>query len=95
MLLAEQGIPGLLIFLALIIVALSYGQSLVTQLKGEPERNLILALVSSLLIIIAFLTINDLVETDKVGPFFFISLSLIASFSARKTSKTKSYSPPP
>lgn len=88
MLLAEQGIPGLLIFLILILVALSYSQNLVNQLRGQPERNLILALVSSILIIIAFLTINDLVETDKVGPFFFISLSLIASFSAREASKT-------
>lgn len=87
MVLSEQGVPGLLIFLGLLSVTLYYGQDLVNQLKGQPERNLILALASSLLIIIAFLTINDLVETDKVGPFFFISLSLIASFSARETSK--------
>lgn len=87
MVLAEQGIPGLLIFLTLLFVTLFYSQNLINQLKGQPERNLILALVSSLLIIIAFLTINDLVETDKVGPFFFISLSLIASFSARESSK--------
>ncbi|MGA1543802.1 MAG: O-antigen ligase family protein [Saprospiraceae bacterium] len=92
MLLAEQGIPGLLIFLTLLLITLFYGQNLVNQLKGQPERNLILALVSSLLIIIAFLTINDLVETDKVGPFFFISLSLIASFSAKETSRTISSS---
>lgn len=87
MVLAEQGIPGLLIYLTLLLVSLSYGQKLVHQLKCHSDRNLILSLVSSLLIIIAFLTINDLVETDKVGPFFFISLSLIASFSARETSK--------
>lgn len=78
MTLVEQGFPGLLIFLALLIAFFIHGERLYHALVDYPERqSIVLTVVLSMTTITAFLLINDLVETDKVGSFFFINLALL------------------
>ena len=77
MTLVEQGVPGLLIFLALLVVFFMRGEYLYHALADFPLRqNIVLTVMLSTTIITAFLLINDLIETDKVGSFFFINLAL-------------------
>ena len=77
MTLVEQGWPGLLLFLALVIATLLYGERLYHRCTDSDTRALVMALLLSLVIIDALLLINDMVETDKVGPFFFVSMAVL------------------
>ena len=78
MTLVEQGVPGLLIFLALLVVFFLRGEHLYHALEPYPlRRNIVLTVLLSTTVITAFLLINDLIETDKVGSFFFINLALL------------------
>lgn len=78
MLIVEQGYIGLLIFLALVFYTLLRGEALYHQLQGK-HRGIVMTTLLSLIIILALLIINDLIETDKIGPFFFMYLALIVN----------------
>ncbi len=76
--LAEQGIPGFLLFLALVATALFRAERLYHASRHRPEiRRVVLAAALSLIIIIFHLTLNELVEVDKVGSVFFVCLALL------------------
>jgi len=77
MTLVEQGIPGLLFFLALVFTSLLYGEHLYHQLPKGPRRTVLLMSLLSLVVIDWLQLINDLIETDKIGPFFFLALAVI------------------
>jgi len=77
MILVEQGFPGLIIFIALIFYAFIYGQRLYHQLLDPYERQLILAALGCIMIVLVISIMNDMLETDKVGTLFFFSLALI------------------
>lgn len=75
---AEQGVPGFLLFVLLISVALLTAEYLYHRTAGRPElRRVVLAATLSLVVIIFHLTLNELVEVDKIGSFFFISLAVL------------------
>lgn len=92
----EQGIPGLFIFLALLFAALLVGQNAYARLyqaHQSAERALLLAAILSLLVISINLLVGDMIETDEVGSFFFLSIALIGAmdvFSKQAPPKTKS-----
>lgn len=73
----EQGIPGLAIYLALIVVVLVMGERLYHRTQDVRRKALVLTALSSLVVIHLMQTMNDLVETDKVGPFFFLAMALL------------------
>ena len=76
--LAEQGIPGFLLFVTLIATALLMAETLYHRSRSQPEvRRVVLAASLSLVVIIFHLTLNELVEVDKIGPIFFICLALL------------------
>jgi O-antigen ligase len=75
--LAEQGIPGFLLFVILIITTLLKAESLYHRSYHRPEvRRVVLAAMLSFVIIVFHLILNELVEVDKIGPVFFICLAL-------------------
>ena len=76
----EQGLIGLMIFLGLVIAIIIYGERLYHRLKDQNEKNYVMAAILSTIVICALLIINDLIEVDKVGPFFFLNASLIVLF---------------
>ena len=76
--LAEQGIPGFLLFLLLIATALLQAERLYHRARHAPAvRRVVLAAMLSLVIIVFHLTLNELVEVDKIGPVFFVCLALL------------------
>lgn len=77
MTLVEQGLPGLAIFLVLSFGIFAHGQRIYAQAITLERRRSVLMILLSLVVIYAFLLINDLIETDKVGSFFFISIAVL------------------
>ncbi len=75
----EQGIPGLIIFLLLCCYVLMKGQYLYHQTQSPFRRTFILATFFAFIVICSVLIINDLIETDKIGSFFFICLALLVN----------------
>ncbi len=81
LLFVEQGLPGLLLFIVLVIFALLYGESAYHRQTDPSRKAVLMASMISLIIILSFLIINDLVENDKIGSFFWINLALLVNFS--------------
>jgi O-antigen ligase len=77
LLLIEQGLPGLLIFLILVGGILYYAQRLYHQLKDPFYR--ISALAAGMIVVMISIVnfLSDLIETDKVGSLFFLCFSLL------------------
>ncbi|MBT8221097.1 MAG: O-antigen ligase family protein [Bacteroidia bacterium] len=71
MVFVEQGIPGGIIFLIFSITLLIYGQRIYHQSRNPQDRVIVMGLILSIISIDALLLINDLIETDKVGAFYF------------------------
>lgn len=92
----EQGIIGLIIFMSLIYTTLLYGERVYFKCqKNHPEwADLIMATLLSTLIIDAFLVMNDMIETDKVGSFFFFNIAIIAIVDRFYEATNQSSSPP-
>lgn len=73
----EQGLPGFLIFLVLTLAILLHGERVWRETQNIQRKRMVMSATLGIVIIDAFLLINDLVESDKVGSIYFISLSLI------------------
>jgi O-antigen ligase len=79
----EQGLIGFLIFLAICLYLLVEGERLYHQCTQNRDKLLIMATTLSLIIIFAMCLINDLIETDKVGPFFFLNAAILVYYSSK------------
>jgi O-antigen ligase len=77
MTLVEQGWPGLLLFLVLSLYIFIRGEQIYHQTRDPDRRVLVMSILLSLVVIYAFLIINDMIETDKVGSFYFLSLAML------------------
>ncbi len=86
----EQGLIGFLLFLALCIALLLEGERLYHLCSDQRQRWLIMANVLGFVIIFAMCLINDLIETDKVGPFFFLNASMLVFFSSQISKSQRS-----
>lgn len=75
--LTEQGIPGFVLWVALVWWALVLPQTLYHRTRDPHLQAIVLAAGLSLVIIICHLTLNEVVEVDKIGSFFFIGLTLL------------------
>ncbi|SFP70195.1 O-antigen ligase family protein [Hymenobacter arizonensis] len=76
--LAEQGVPGFLLFVSLVFTALLRAESLYHRARQQPEvRRVVLAAALSFVIIVFHLTLNELVEVDRIGSIFFLCLALL------------------
>ncbi|GGF12136.1 O-antigen ligase family protein [Hymenobacter cavernae] len=75
--LAEQGFPGFLLFVTLLSTALLTMQRLYHRSRSPENRRVVLAAGLSLFIIIFHLLLNEIIEVDKTGSFFFIGLALL------------------
>ncbi|HMQ46302.1 MAG TPA: O-antigen ligase family protein [Saprospiraceae bacterium] len=79
MTMVEQGVPGLLLFVLLLAYALLHGEQLYHQTPQASDKRMVMAVLLSLIVIAALLLINDLIETDKIGSFFFLALALLVN----------------
>lgn len=84
---AEQGLLGLLIFVALCVLSLLYAEKNYHRRINKESRALLMASAVSLIVILAVLLINDLLEADKVGPFFFLCMAIVVAMDLRGNNK--------
>jgi O-antigen ligase len=75
--LAEQGFIGLVLFMTFVAMVLVIPQTLYHRTRNPELRAVIIGAGLCLVIIIWHLTLNELLEVEKVGSFFFISIALL------------------
>lgn len=78
LMLAEQGIPGFVLFCILLASALLTAERLYHRSATRPEvQRIVLAITLSLIIIIFHLFLNELIEVDKIGSMFLVCLAVL------------------
>jgi O-antigen ligase len=77
MTLVEQGILGLILFLVLSFYTLIRGETVYHQTKDPGRKRIVMMLLLCLVVIDAFLIINDMIETDKAGTYFFLCMAIL------------------
>lgn len=75
----EQGIIGALLFIALVMVVLLKGEQVYHQTESEERKRVVMIAILTTVVIDGLLLMNDMVETDKVGSFFFLCMALIVN----------------
>jgi O-antigen ligase len=90
----EQGIPGLFFLLLLIGSMFYYAQQLYFRIKDPFYKtvSILSGVVLTMIVVVNFL--SDLVETDKVGSIFFLTLSLLVITDINTREHKKSDSSP-
>ncbi len=91
--LIEQGWPGFLIFLALVVILFIHGERIYHETKDKRNKSLIMAVLISSLLIMANIFMADLIETDEIGSFFFMNMALIVSQDLRNKRITNNEDP--
>ena len=76
---AEQGIPGGLIFLILVLLTVLYGERIYHETLDPAKKRMVMGMLLAFITIGALNLINDLIEADKVGPFFFIAIAVLVN----------------
>jgi O-antigen ligase len=80
LMLAEQGWIGMIIFMILTLAIFLYGEYVYFKMKTRENKRAIMILLLVMFSIIINLLLSDLLESDKVGPFFFMGIAMIALF---------------
>lgn len=80
LMLSEQGWPGLIIFVLVTFVAFVYGEYIYYKMKAKENKRAVMTLLLVMFSIIINLILSDMLESDKVGPFFFMVLAMLALF---------------
>jgi O-antigen ligase len=78
LMLTEQGWPGLCIFLLLTFMVFVYGEYIYFRMKTRENKRAVMILLLVMFSIIINLLLSDMLESDKVGPFFFMVIALLA-----------------
>jgi O-antigen ligase len=75
----EQGLPGLLLFLAFCFVVMFKGQQLYHRMRSAWKRRMIASALLCFILIALLMLMNDFVETDKIGSLFFLSAAMLVT----------------
>ena len=85
----EQGLIGLGIFLVLLIAVLVMGEQLYHKMETGPKKQFLMAALISFSCNLFILTLNDTVETDKLGTFFFLCIAMVILFGVEQSAESK------
>jgi len=87
MTLVEQGIVGLFIFVSFCLFTLWRGEEVYHRLSNSFLKDLVMAALLILIMAMAVLLINDMIEAIKFGSFFFISVAIILAVDIKTREK--------
>lgn len=82
----EQGLVGLFLYLIFCFYTLIIAERAYHSLERKQDRALLLASISCIVMVHLFQLINDLLEADKIGPMFFISVAWVVLLDLRSRS---------
>ncbi len=80
----EQGVIGLLVFLMLTGFIFLMGENIYHRLNDSRHKQIVMASLLSLMAIYFSLTLNDMLETDKIGTLFFFNIALLLIFATKQ-----------
>ena len=91
MTLTEQGFVGMMIFIALTFIIFYRGIKLYHLVTDKVNKEFVLIILTSMVIIYVQLMLSDLIEALKIGVFYFLNISLLVNqevlyYSAKKKS---------
>lgn len=75
----EQGYIGALLFVALVFIVLLKGETIYHQTLDPNRKRLVMMVMLTTVVIDGLLLMNDLVETDKIGSFFFLCMAVLVN----------------
>lgn len=75
--LVEQGLPGFILFVALLVGMLLQAQSLFQRIEDTFYKSIALTVGVTLSMIAFLICSSDLVETDKIGSLFWLCLGIL------------------
>ena len=81
--LVEQGTIGLAIFLFLTASIFIYGERLYHRMHTAEDKRIVITLLLVIVMVYVNLLLSDLLESDKVGPFYFMSIALLVAWDMR------------
>jgi O-antigen ligase len=79
MMCVEQGFPGLIFFIILLATSFLMGEKIYHQTRLPARKAMVMAALLCFVLINLLMLMNDLVETDKIGSLFFMSLALLVN----------------
>jgi O-antigen ligase len=82
----EQGFIGFILWIALCFLLLIYGEKTYHRCTDKEDKYMVMAATLGFIIIFAMCLINDLIETDKVGPLLFFNMAIVLFFSNKYAS---------
>lgn len=84
----EQGLPGMLIFILFSVVVMLYGERVFHRTEVGWKRRMVTASVMCFILIDLLMLMNDLVETDKIGSLFFMSVAMLVNLGMKEEGGT-------
>lgn len=82
--LVDQGVPGAVLFILLLVMVLLKAEQVYHKTTILERKRVVLVAALTAVIIDSLLLMNDLVETDKIGSFFFLSMAIIVNMDLDK-----------
>jgi len=80
MVFVEQGVFGFLILLCICIIPIIIGERTYHALSVPWQKSLVMAATISIILVDCVLLMNDMLQADKVGPLFFLSIAIIVIY---------------
>jgi O-antigen ligase len=85
----EQGIPGFILFLALLIYMFAVAVNAYHTLQDPFERSLAMLCAVMLSMIVTLNLLSDLIETDKIGSLYFLITGLLIRLQVKVNEQKK------
>lgn len=79
----EQGVPGLLIFVAFSIALFFAAQKAYRQARSPETKAVIMTAILSLTIVYVNLMLSDLVEVDKTGSLYYLAVAILMNYAVK------------
>ncbi len=75
----EQGFPGIIIWVTMIIYILYLGQKLYNRFTDQQYKNMAMAVTLSIITILVNIALSDLIEADKIGTSFWMFMAILVN----------------
>lgn len=88
MTLVDQGFIGLILFVVLCLAVFISGEYIYLR-TPQAQKGFVMAALLSFGVIVLNITMGDLIEVDKIGSFFFMSMGVLVNFALKKPKYNK------
>lgn len=89
MITVEQGVPGLLFFLAFCFAVFLTGQRAYHDTATPARRRILMSALLSFMLIALLMLMNDFVETDKIGSLFFLCAAVLVNADLARSGQSR------